>query len=263
MKPLAAVPCFLMAFLTACSSLAPTPAPIPTIMLDAASPGETPAAVIQAEAVIVPIREARLSFPSVGRVVSVEVNVGDKVEAGQTLVRLDTTVLEARVREAEANLAAAEIQVKYLKRVGTDERHLESAEAEVKRAQALLDLAKAALASQSALTAPFEGTVVSVDTAPGEIVVPGRVVVTLGDFSKFQVKTTDLSERDVTRIRIGRKARISIAALGETFTGQVTDIALVSSNLGSDVVFTVTIDFDRQPQGLLWGMSADVEIETE
>jgi HlyD family secretion protein len=42
----------------------------------------------------------------------------------------------------------------------------------------------------------------------------------------------------------------------------VTDISRISSTVGGDVVFKVTINLDEQPQGLLWGMSADVKIET-
>ncbi len=249
--------------LTACTAIASTPAPIPTVSLDAAPTNETSAEAVSASAVVVPIREARLSFPAIGHVASVDVKAGDKAQAGQALVRLDTALLEARVREAEANLAAAEIQVKFLKRVGTDERHLESAEADVDRAQALVNSAKAALEAQAAILAPFDGTIVSVDVAPGETVVPGRVVITLGDLSKFQVKTTDLSERSVTRVKIGQPVKIFIEALNRELTGKVADIALISSTLGGDVVFTVTIELDKQPPGLMWGMSADVEIETE
>jgi len=50
--------------------------------------------------------------------------------------------------------------------------------------------------------------------------------------------------------------------LDEEFTGEVIDIDRVSSTLGGDVVFKVTIELDKQPQGLLWGMSADVQIQT-
>jgi HlyD family secretion protein len=50
--------------------------------------------------------------------------------------------------------------------------------------------------------------------------------------------------------------------LNQEFTGKVVDISRISSTLGGDVVYKVTIDLDQQPQGLLWGMSADVEIET-
>ena len=118
------------------------------------------------------------------------------------------------------------------------------------------------LASQSTLTAPFDGTIVSVDIAPAETVVPGQVVMVLGDLSKYQVETTDLSERDVPRIHIGQSANVFIEALNEEFTGEVIDVDRVSSTLGGDVVFKVTIRLHDQPEGLLWGMSADTQIET-
>jgi HlyD family secretion protein len=84
----------------------------------------------------------------------------------------------------------------------------------------------------------------------------------LGDFSSYKVETTDLSERDVTRIQTGQPAHVFIVALGKEFTGKVTDIARTSTTLGGDVVFKVTIELDEQPEGLLWGMSADVKIDT-
>jgi HlyD family secretion protein len=92
-------------------------------------------------------------------------------------------------------------------------------------------------------------------------VVPGQTVIVLGDLSRYRIETTDLSERDVTRIQIGQPASVFIEALGEQFTGEVIDIDRVSSTLGGDVVFKVTIGLDEQPHGLLWGMSADVQIQ--
>jgi RND family efflux transporter MFP subunit len=249
--------------LAACSGLASAPTPLPTVALDTTSPSGSSADTVTASAQIVPLRTAQLSFPAVGRVKTVDVKVGDKVTAGQTLLTLDTTLLEARVREAEANLAIVQIQLDYLERVGTAEENLKSARAEVERAQAFVDSAKATLANQSALTAPFDGTIISMDVEAGETVVPGRILILVADLSRYQIETTDLSERDVTRVKVGQTVSISIEALGETFTGKVAEIALVSSTLGGDVVFTVTIDFDNQPAGLLWGMSADVEIETK
>ena len=252
--------------LSACAAVAATPTPIPTISLDSNSPSQTNlpsgADAVSASAFIVPVRKAELSFASVGRVKAVDVKVGDQVRAGQVLVELDTTLLEARVREAEANAAVAQIQVDYLKRVGTDEVHLESAQAEVDRAQAILDSANATLATQSMLVAPFEGTIVSVDISAAETVVPGRVVVTMADLSRFQVETKDLSERDVPRVGIGQPVSVFIEPLNEEFPGTVADISSISSTVGGDVVFKVTINLDKQPQGLLWGMSADVNIET-
>ena len=251
--------------LSACTSTS-TPTAIPTVSLDnnGSSPGKqaTDANSVSASAIIVPLNDVQLSFSSVGRVTSVDVKVGDKVTAGQTLVTLDTTILEAKVREAEANVLAADAQIRYLNRLAIDALHFESAQADLARAQALLDSAKATLLTQSTLTAPFDGTIVSVDIAPAETVVPGQIVIILGDLSKYQIETTDLSERDVTRVQIGQSANIFIEALNENFTGQVIDIARTSTTLGGDVVYKVTIELDKQPEGLLWGMSADAEIQT-
>jgi RND family efflux transporter MFP subunit len=252
------------------SACAPTsqPTAIPTISLDnngssnsnQSSDGDANSVAATAE--IVPVRKAELSFANVGRVKSVNVKVGDQVKTGQVLIGLDTTLLEAKVKEAEANLTAAQVQVNYLKRVGTDELHLQTAQAEADRAQALLDSAKATLASQSTLVAPFDGIIASVDISPAETVVPGKVIVILGDFSRLQVETKDLSERDIPHVQVGQIARVFIESLNQEFTGKVVDISRISSTLGGDVVFKVTIDLDQQPEGLLWGMSADVEIAT-
>jgi HlyD family secretion protein len=265
MKKLYLLVAILMALiLSACGSAA-TPTAIPTVALDEGNSSTNTqsddASSVSASAMIVPIKEAELAFSSVGQVTTVDAKVGDKVSAGQSLVKLDTVIQEARVKEAEANLLAAQVQYNYQKRLGLDEVHIESAEADVARMQALLDSAKAILDTQYALVAPFDGTVVSVEIAPSETVVPGQVVILLGDLSAYQIETTDLSERDVTHVQVGQPASAFIEALGEEFTGKVIDVDRISTTLGGDVVFKVTIELNDQPKGLLWGMSADVQIE--
>ncbi len=146
MKKIYLIIIVLALLLSACGSAA-TPTAIPTVSLDNnnSSPNtqSSDANSVSASATLVPLKKAELSFANVGRVKAVDVKVGDQVTAGQVLVELDTTLLEAKVKEAEANLAAAQVQIKYLQRVGTDEVHLESAQAEADRAQALLDSANA------------------------------------------------------------------------------------------------------------------------
>lgn len=257
--------------LAACGS-SNTQQVIPTVVLDAGNsssqnPQSSGGSIVSASAIVVPLSDAQLSFTSVGRVTNVNVKVGDVVDAGQVLIELDTSILEARVREAEANLAYAEIQLKYLIRVAgcrgegcaPSQKHIEVAENDVAHAQALVDSAKAVLESQSNLTAPFDGIVVSVDISPAEIVTPGQVVIVMGDLSRYRIETTDLSERDINKVKIGQDAVVFIEALDNEFNGKVINIDLISSTLGGDVVYKVTIELDEQPDGLLWGMSADVE----
>ncbi|MBI3168813.1 MAG: efflux RND transporter periplasmic adaptor subunit [Chloroflexi bacterium] len=259
--------------LAACGQASSTQA-IPTVVLDVGSSSApstdfqaSSGGTVSASAVVVPVQDAQLSFTNIGRVTSVNVQVGDEVKAGDVLVQLDTSILEAKVREVEANLKYAEIQLEYLIRnVGCrnncapSQEHIEVAENDVAKAQALVDSAKAVLAAQSNLTAPFAGTVISVDISPYETVAPGQIVMVLGDLSNYRIETTDLSERDVTRVQVGQPASVFIEALGEEFAGKVVDVARISSELGGDVVYKVTIELDEQPAGLLWGMSADVDI---
>jgi RND family efflux transporter MFP subunit len=236
-----------------------TPTAIPTIILNSKPAASSSGVTASGE--VVPVHKASLSFPMTGIVDSVVVKEGDKVTTGQPLVVLDTKILDANVGEAQAGLAAAQTQVKYLKRIGTDQEHIDSAQADVDRAQATLDSTKATLA-QATLTAPFDGTIASVSISPAETVVPGQIVIMIGDLSNFRVETTDLSERDVTGVNIGQQANVTVQAINQTLKGKVIDVARVSTTVGGDVVYKATISLDTQPQGLRWGMTTDVAIQT-
>jgi RND family efflux transporter MFP subunit len=255
--------------LTACGQLGISPTPVPTVALDTGGSGTGSSAsslgnTVIASAEIRPIDSVNLSFPLIGKVESVEAAVGDTVNAGQTLVTLDTTILEARIAEAEAGVVTAETQVQYLKRVGVGNAYeqIDAAQADVDRAQAVVDQLKAQL-EQATLTTPVSGTVITVDVAPGETVNPGQVIIVIADLSHMRVETTDLSERDIPAVEIGQVASVFIDALDDSFDGKVVDIDRQSETVGGDVTYKVTIEFDKQPAGLRWGMSAEVEILTE
>jgi RND family efflux transporter MFP subunit len=254
--------------LTACGQAA-VPTPIPTVSLDASGSDSGSAAPdfsggVIASAEVRPADSVELSFPLLGTVKTVEVAVGDTVSAGQALATLDTTIIEARIAEAEASVVTAETNVRYLRRVGVGNAHerIDAALADVERAQALVDQLKATLA-QATLTAPLSGTVISVDAAPGETANPGRVIFVIADLDHMRVETTDLSERDIPAVQIGQKASVFVDALNESFPGEVVDIDRQSETVGGDVTYRVTIELDGQPAGLRWGRSAEVEIQTE
>jgi RND family efflux transporter MFP subunit len=252
---------------TACSG-ASTPDAIPTISLDDDSSQPSPssfAGSVSASGIVVPVKKVELSFPTGGLVKTVEVVAGDPVTANQPLIILDTAILEARVAEAEAAVVTQSTTLKYLQRTidaGASQERLDAAQANIDAAIAGVDIAKAQLA-QATLTAPFAGTVASVNVSPAEFANAGQIVVTVGDLTRFQVETTDLSESDVTAVKQGQPARVYIEALNQEVTGVVLDVARLSSTVGGDVVYTVTIEFDEQPDGLRWGMSAEVQIDAE
>ncbi len=88
-------------------------------------------------------------------------------------------------------------------------------------------------------------------------------MLALTDLLHLQVETTDLSERDVARVALGQEALVYVEALGEEIQGQVVGIAPQATTIGGDVVYTVYVELDEQPAGLRWGMSTEVEIDTE
>lgn len=251
----------LVIVLAACGSPA-APVVIPTVSLDSVSQSSSSSGNVSASAIVIPVQKVELAFPTLGAVKTVEVAAGDSVTANQPLVTLDASILEARIKEAEANVVTVKTQLAYLIRTGTSQERLNAAQANIDRAQAAVDIAKAQLA-QATLAAPFDGTIASVEISPAEIANPGQIIIVMGDLSKFKIETTDLSEKDVSLVQAGQKAMIFIEALGAEFTGKVSDVARVSETVGGDVVYKVTLELDSQPAGLRWGMSAEVNIETK
>jgi HlyD family secretion protein len=162
---------------------------------------------------------------------------------------------------AWASVESAKAQLDTL-RAGATPEQLAAAQAAVAQAEAALDVARAAL-NQATLTAPFAGTVADLQASPGQVVMPGQVLLTLADLSELQVETTDLSERDVTEVRVGQQAMVYVEALNSDVPGRVARISPLASTLGGDVVYTVIIALEEQPEGLLLGMSVEVEIATE
>ena len=251
--------------LTACGQAA-TAEPVPTVALDtgASDSASVLGNTVIASAEVRPQSSVNLSFSLLGMVKSVEVEVGDIVTASMEIAQLDTAILEARIAEAEASVVIAETQVQYLRRVGVGNAYeqIDSALADVDRAQAMVDQLQAQLA-QATLTTPISGTVITVDVAPGETASPGQVIIIVADLDRMRIETTDLSERDIPAVQIGQTASVFIDALDEAFEGKVVDIDRQSETVGGDVTYKVIIDLNQNPSSLRWGMSAEVEIQTE
>lgn len=268
---------FLIIFLTACGN----PAPV----VEAASASSIPEKtiiqsnpdVVVASAVVGPAQVSELGFTTSALVKDIPVAEGELVQAGQTLIVLNTPDLEYAVIAAEedynARGLAAELQkaekVLYVNPITGKIRWYSlprevylKALAVADQSKAVWDSAEANLA-QSTLTAPFDGTVIDISTTPGGTVQANQTVLVLADLNHLQITTTDLSERDIARVKLGQTVNLNIEALGVTVPGKVIRISPISEDVGGDIVFPVTIELNEQPEGLLWGMTTEVEIQTK
>ena len=101
----------------------------------------------------VDIREVDMAFRVGGRIASIEVDEGDRVEAGARLAVLDAAPLDSRIAQADASVAQAQAQLTQL-RNGSRAQDIGQARARVEAAQATYDKAQLDVARREDLVAP-------------------------------------------------------------------------------------------------------------
>ena len=104
--------------------------------------------VVTAEGLVVPLDDTQLSFQSGGEIVEILVAEGDLVDAGDPLIRLDTTDQELAVEQAKAAVVKAEANIQ------SAEAGLLAAQAGFTATEVALDTAKAQLALLKAGATP-------------------------------------------------------------------------------------------------------------
>lgn len=197
--------------------------PVPPLPL--AAPTKPFAGAIGAAGLVEALGEnVAVSVPVSGVVLSVEVAVWDKVEAGEPLLQIDDrearaylATLRSQVTVAEASLARITGQAERLEAV-VDSRAVAREELIVRRsdvavAMAQLEAARAAVHQQEVLLdrltvrAPRAGTILQVNTRPGEYATPGNATppLLLGELDTVQIRA-DVDEQLAPRIRPGAKA---------------------------------------------------------
>ena len=103
----------------------------------------TIATTVQATGRVQALRQAALSLPAGGEVLTVSVQVGDAVTTGDVLLALDTTEAGQRVREAEASLALRQIALDRARNGGSDDE-IEAARARLQQEIVAREAAQAA-----------------------------------------------------------------------------------------------------------------------
>jgi HlyD family secretion protein len=245
-------------------------------------------------------QRTKLSTIIGGRIDYLPVKEGDRVEAGQVLLRLwqgDLRAREAvtraqlgsaRQRQTEACALAANARTEAKRQAALVGRGFVSASvedkarteaaaraatcasfaAEVQTAARQLDVIAAELA-RTVITAPFAGTVAEINGELGEISTPSPTgiatppAIDLIDDSCLYIKAP-MDEVDAPKIRPGQPTRISFEAVpGKTFAGHVRRVAPYITAVEKQArTVAVDIDFDHpeEAHGLLVGYSVNVEI---
>ncbi|WP_223705964.1 efflux RND transporter periplasmic adaptor subunit [Flavobacterium potami] len=104
---------------------------------------------------------------------------------------------------------------------------------------------------------PISGILLRKLAEPGEIVSTATPVLVVTDINRVKVNAY-IPENQLSQIRIGQEAQVLVGALGETFTGKVTEVGR-----SADVTtraFTVKIEVPNPKHNIRPGMIAEVQL---
>jgi HlyD family secretion protein len=164
----------------------------------------------------------------------------------------------AEIAAAQARLAAAQARLDQLKAEANGKPNPTYAAA-IQQAEAGLATAKTAVADTE-LRAPLAGTIAKLEVKAGETAAPGVPVVTLADFSGWQIVTNDLTEIKVPNITAGQPVVVTFDALPELeLKGTVDSIGALFQTTSGDIVYPVKVKLSEVDPRLRWGMTAALE----
>ncbi len=189
-------------------------------------------------------RSATLRAEVPGRVVDFDAQIGDRVEAGEVVARLDVgraaTALRAasaQVSQAQAQLATAERQRDLARRLhatgGAPRARLDDAEDAVRVAAAALEAARAQVQvtrrglTEAVVRAPFAGAIAARYLDEGELASPGAPLAELVDTSELEARVL-LGPRQALDLPVGARATLAAPARpGESFEAEVLRVGEV------------------------------------
>ena len=218
-----------------------------------------------------------------GLLAGIFADFNDRVTKGQLLARIDPTLQEQAVRDAQAQLERAQAQLRQAQQeynrnaplardkfisaseFGTVQVNLSVAQAAVKSAQVTLDRARQNL-SYTNIYAPISGVVVERNVDVGQTVAASLSAPTLfliaQDLSQMQILAS-VDESDISSIKEGQPVKFTVQSYaGRTFTGAVEQVRLQSKTTDNVVSYTAVVTLANPDGTLLPGMTATVEFIT-
>ncbi len=185
----------------------------------------------------------------------------DTYSAAVAVARTNINTSVSAVTSAKAALDAS-IKNLALKKAGTTPEDILAQEAQVKAAVA--DVAAAAAQVQkTAISAPFSGTITSVDAKVGKIVSPNTPEISMISAGAFQVESY-VPEVNIALIHLSDKASVTLDAYGDSvpFGASVISIDPASTVRDGVSTYRIILQFAAADERIKSGMTANVAITT-
>ena len=222
--------------------------------------------------------ESQVVAKTSGVALSVLVEEGDVVSAGQTLVRLDSSRAELQAAQTAAQMNKLQNQFARAEKLASEQLIAASDHDQIR-----YDLANARAANRLAnlelsyanVKAPISGVVASVTPKPGNFVQINTPIVRIVDTSELEA-VLNVPERELATLQQGLPVSLKVDALpGKTFDGTVDRISpVVDAGSGTFRVIAafnsdgllkpgmfgrISIDYDKRANALVVPRSALLE----
>jgi RND family efflux transporter MFP subunit len=205
------------------------------------------------------------------------VREGERVRAGQVLLRQNSADAAAQLRQAEAHLESAKVELQLTaaleqkkaelyKKNYVSEIDFAAAQGETKVKASLVAVQEANVAiarkalADTAIHAPIGGMVAERFVEPGTNVMPGQALMSLVDLSELELAAS-IPARDINLVRIGNEVTFGVDGYpGREFRGTVARINPMAS--GGARTITIYALVDNRKGELKGGMFASGRIVT-
>lgn len=256
----------MFVLLSAPSLYAADPAPLQTVTVQYREVEQTYAA----EGVVEAVKQSTVAAQISGRVVAVNFDVGDRVKKGQVIVRIDPTEVnqayaasQAQVAQADATLRNAKAQFdrtqKLVEQKFMSPAAMDKAQADYQAAKAQLAVAAAgggqaaATRGYATVTAPYSGVVSARHVELGEMVVPGKPLMTGFDPGELRV-TASMPQYQLDVVRKLASASVEFPALKKRIPA--SRVSILPAADAQTHTTQVRLDLPRGIEGLYPGMFA-------
>jgi RND family efflux transporter MFP subunit len=215
-----------------------------------------------------------LSFQVGGQVISVEVDIGDRVTKDQELAvldpepyQLDVDAIKAELIKAKDNVAKSKAEYERQKRIFKQgagaQRFVEVSEYEYKAARSAVNYQIARLDQvnrnlrKTKLLSPYDGTIAWRSVEPNEEVLAGQKIFEINATGKMEVELA-IPETTIDQIHIDDPATITFSTLpGETAQGRISYIGSAAVKANAFPVKVELIDPDEKVKP---GMTAEANL---
>jgi HlyD family secretion protein len=233
-----------------------------------------------------------------GRIQELYADFNSKVKKGEKIAKIDPSLYQASVMQAEANVTAARANVTRLEITAEDaerqakratevfaqklisETDRDNAVATARAARAAVDQARGQLLQSQAqleqartnlrytdILSPTDGVVISRAVNVGQTVaasLQAPVIFTIAqDLAKMEVHT-NVAESDIGRLKPGMRVSFTVDAYpGEPFRGSIRDIRNAPQVVQNVVTYDAVIDVSNDDLKLKPGMTATVSVVTD